>query len=159
MKKPQSIQGEYIPLNKITESAKSPSDMQPNADSISVITGMVGKLNADQITSLFSGVMELGSNALSYGKERELTKRVYAQVAADIKKYESDVARAREEEKTKRKEIEANGNNNQNIHFQNMVSEANSHVQVMEILRQIESGAISPQELVSLIHLVKTKGA
>ncbi|ENM3877473.1 hypothetical protein NTJ01_001229 [Vibrio cholerae] len=159
MKKPQSIQGEYIPRNKTTEPTKRLSDTQPNADPISALKGMLGKLNADQITSLVSGLTELGSNALSYGKERENTKRVLAQTETEIKKYESEVSQTREEEKTKRKEIEANINNNQNIHLQNMVSETNSHIQVMEILRQVESGAISPEQLVSLIHIVKTKGA
>ncbi|WP_031564549.1 hypothetical protein [Rheinheimera texasensis] len=159
MKKPQSIQGEYIPRNKTTETTKKPFDPQPNTDSISTINGMLGKLNADQITSLVSGLTDLGANVLSYGKERENTKRVLAQTEAEIKKYESEVARTREEEKTKRKEIEANVNNNQNIHQQNMVSETNSHIQVMEILRQVQCGVISAEQLISLIHLVKTKGA
>lgn len=159
MKKPKPIQGEYIPLNKENGTIKTPTNKQENADSISVLNGMLGKLNADQITSLVSGLMELGSNALSYGKERENTKRVLAQTEAEIKKYESEVARTREEEKTKRKEIEANANNNQNKHLQNMISEASSHIEVMEILRQVESGAISAEQLATLIHIVKTKGA
>lgn len=163
MKKPQSTQGEYIPRNRTTEPTKSPSETSPNADSSAALNDMLGKLNGAQVqqifTSVTSGLVELGSNALSYGKECEITKRVYARADAYIKKYASDVARTKEEEKTKRKEIKVNGDHNQNRHLQNMASEANSHVQVMEILRQVENGAISPQDLVSLIHLVKSKEA
>lgn len=162
MKKPQSIQGEYIPRNRKETPKTNPSETTPNTDS-AVLNDMLGKLDGAQVqqifTSVVSGLVDLGSNALDYGKERELTKRIYAQAEADIKKYASDVARTKEEEKTKRKEIKVNGDNNRNIHLQNMASEANSHVQVMDILRQVENGTISSQELVALIHLVKSKGA
>ncbi|MBZ9610845.1 hypothetical protein [Rheinheimera maricola] len=162
MKKPQPIQGEYVPRNRTAEPTKSTSETKPDTGP-AILNDMLGKLDGAQVqqifTSLASGLVELGSNALNYGKEREITKRVYAQAEADIKKYASDVARTKEEEKTKRKELKVNGDNNRNKHLENMISETNSHVQVMAILRQVESGAISPQDLVSLIHLVKTKEA
>lgn len=162
MKKPQPIQGDYIPRNRATEPTKSTSETTTDVGS-AALNDMLGKLDGAQVqqifTSLATGLVELGSNALNYGKEVEITKRVYAQAEADIKKYASEVARTKDEEKTKRKEIKVNGEQNQNRHLQNMASEANSHVQVMEILRQVENGKISSQELVSLIHLVKSKEA
>jgi len=155
MKKPQAIKGEYIPRKRNNQAKHQQSNKSSKKD----VKDMLGKLDGNQIqqvaTDLIGGVVGVTINALAYGKEVEKTNQVYAQCTADIKRYDSDVGRTKEEEITKRVENKTEAEKNHNDHIENMQVENNSHAAIMTILKQVEDGSISSEELVTLISTIK----
>lgn len=155
MKKPQTIKGEYIPRKRNIQIKRQ----QPNKDSSIDVKDMLGKLDGNKLqqiaTDLISGAVDVANNTLAYGQELEKTKQEYAKSHADIKKYESKVARTKEEELTKREINKTEAEKNHNDHIESMQKEKNSHITIMSILKQVEDGSISSEDLTTLISTMK----
>jgi len=155
MKKPQATKGEYIPRKRNSQVKRQQSNNGSKID----VKDMLGKLDGNQLqqiaTDLIGGVADVANNTLVYGQELEKTKQVYAKSHADIKKYESKVARVKEEEITKREKNKIEAEKNHNEHIENMQKETNSHTTIMSILKQVEDGSISSEDLTTLISTMK----
>ncbi|ENH2496365.1 hypothetical protein ABVY78_001864 [Vibrio parahaemolyticus] len=151
MKKPQPIKGRYIP--------RKPNRSQNGGGLNSDVKELLGRLNGNQLQQVASdvigGAVSLVDNALSYGKEVEKTKQIYAQCQADILNAEMEVEKVREVELTKREEIQRDSQKNSADHIENMQAQRQSHVIIMEILKQVEEGKISSEQLAEIISTVK----
>lgn len=150
MKRPQPVQGNYIP-RKSNRSQSSINGGGLNRD----FKELLGNLDGKQLQQVASDFVNLGNNALSYGKEVEKTKQIYEQCQADILKAEKEVDKVREVELTKREQIRCNTKKNSDEHIENMQAQTQSHTIIKEILKQVEEGKISPEHLAEIISAVK----
>jgi len=155
MKKPEIVKGEYIPRKRDYQSNSNKIKESSSKD----VGELLNKLDGNQLqliaTDLIGCIASVTSNVLDYAKESEKTKQVHTQCHAEIKKIEAQVAQVREEEKTKREQISADRANNSEKHIYEMNKERNTHEVIMQILKQVEDGAISSELLVDVIRNVK----
>lgn len=152
MRKPDKPKGQYVPASR---PKKPVSSGRFGKTSRSVdIGGMLGKLDAAQLTEIAGGVLNLANNILEYGSEVQRTKQIIAQTNAAIEVSRNELQKVIEEEETKRLAIQKELAENEMNTSLAITKEKNRHALIMRLLDQVENNVISPSQLCDMAYIV-----